>query len=75
MAGRIASLVAVLCLVALVFSAAPASAQCAAGWAPNTSYSVNTQASYSGRNYRCQQAHTSLVGWEPPNAPALWLRL
>jgi chitinase len=22
--------------------------------------------------YRCLQSHTSLVGWEPPNVPALW---
>ncbi|WP_349290090.1 carbohydrate-binding protein [Thermoanaerobacterium thermosaccharolyticum] len=22
--------------------------------------------------YKCIQAHTSLVGWEPPNVPALW---
>jgi hypothetical protein len=22
--------------------------------------------------YRCIQAHTSIVGWQPPNVPALW---
>jgi hypothetical protein len=44
----------------------------AAPWAPNVAYSVNQLASYAGITYRCLQAHTSLVGWEPPNAPALW---
>jgi hypothetical protein len=23
-------------------------------------------------HYECLQAHTSQIGWEPPNAPALW---
>ncbi|WP_374223055.1 carbohydrate-binding protein, partial [Streptomyces sp. FH025] len=22
----------------------------------------------------CLQAHTAMVGWEPPNVPALWQR-
>ena len=25
-----------------------------------------------GKLYRCEQAHTSQEGWEPPNVPALW---
>jgi beta-glucanase (GH16 family) len=44
-------------------------------WAPNTAYAVGAQVSYGGINYRCQQAHTSIVTWEPPNAPSLWQRL
>ncbi|WP_370444699.1 carbohydrate-binding protein [Amycolatopsis sp. CA-128772] len=28
---------------------------------------------YNGVTYTCRQAHTSLVGWEPPNVPARWL--
>ncbi len=44
-------------------------------WAPNTSYSTGTIVSYGGNTYRCRQAHTSLVGWEPTNVPALWLAL
>ena len=44
-------------------------------WAPNTFYATNTVVTYAGRSYRCQQGHTSLVGWEPPNVPALWLML
>lgn len=42
-------------------------------WAPNTAYAQNTIVSYNGKNYECRQAHTSLLGWEPPNVPALWL--
>ncbi|MCK8497397.1 fibronectin type III domain-containing protein [Myxococcus fulvus] len=42
-------------------------------WAPNTAYTVGDIVSYSGKGYDCRQSHTSLVGWEPPNVPALWL--
>jgi chitin-binding protein len=44
-------------------------------WAANTSYAVGARVSYGGKNYSCRQAHTSLPGWEPPAAPALWLQL
>src|SRR5262247_2718103 len=44
----------------------------APAWAPNTAYSVGAQVSFQGSIYQCSQAHTSLVGWEPPNVPALW---
>jgi chitin-binding protein len=44
-------------------------------WAPNTFYSVGSTVTYGGASYRCLQAHTSQVGWEPPNVPALWQRL
>src|SRR5262245_57991523 len=44
----------------------------APAWAPNTAYSVGAQVSFQGSIYQCRQAHTSLVGWEPPNVPALW---
>jgi chitinase len=44
----------------------------AAPWAPNTSYAVNDLVTYGGSTYSCVQAHTSIVGWEPPNVPALW---
>src|SRR5215510_5910760 len=49
------------------------SAQQASPWAPNTSYAVGAQVSYQGSTYQCRQAHTSIVSWEPPNTPALWL--
>ncbi|WP_042160247.1 lytic polysaccharide monooxygenase [Paenibacillus gorillae] len=45
----------------------------APAWAPNTAYSVGTLVSYGGSVYECRQSHTSLVGWEPSNVPALWL--
>jgi beta-glucanase (GH16 family) len=44
-------------------------------WAPNVAYHVGDRVSYAGRNYQCQQAHTSIVTWEPPNTPALWIAL
>lgn len=43
-------------------------------WAPNTAYAVGAEVTYSGVIYRCQLAHTSLAGWEPPNVPALWVK-
>ncbi|RKG74599.1 chitinase, partial [Corallococcus exercitus] len=42
-------------------------------WAPGVAYAVGDIASYGGKGYDCRQAHTSLVGWEPPNVLALWL--
>jgi chitin-binding protein len=42
-------------------------------WAPNTFYAVGARVTYAGRTYQCRQAHTSLPGWEPSNALALWL--
>lgn len=33
------------------------------------------QVSYDGIAYNCRQTHTSQVGWEPPNLPALWLKI
>src|SRR5689334_24191172 len=44
----------------------------AAEWAPNVFYSVGALVTYQGPSYKCLQAHTSQVGWEPPNTPALW---
>jgi chitinase len=64
---------AALVALAVVLVPADASAQCNAAWAPNVSYSVGAKVSYSSRNYTCQQAHTSQVGWEPANVPALWV--
>ncbi|WP_346124025.1 carbohydrate-binding protein [Micromonospora coerulea] len=45
----------------------------APAWAPNTAYAIGARVSNAGRTWQCRQAHTSLVGWEPPNVPALWL--
>src|SRR5689334_12007222 len=44
----------------------------AAEWAPNVFYSVGALVTYQGPTYKCLQAHTSLVGWEPSTTPALW---
>ncbi len=41
-------------------------------WQPNTYYAAGAQVTYGGCTYRALQSHTSQVGWEPPNAPALW---
>src|SRR5688572_4110481 len=41
-------------------------------WASGVSYAVNALVTYGGSTYKCLQAHTSQVGWEPPNVPALW---
>ncbi|HEY2791425.1 MAG TPA: carbohydrate-binding protein [Micromonosporaceae bacterium] len=41
-------------------------------WVANHAYAAGALVSYGGHNYKCLQAHTSLVGWEPPNVPALW---
>src|SRR5688500_3295130 len=43
-----------------------------AAWQPNVAYAVNALVTYGGSTYKCLQAHTSQVGWEPPHTPALW---
>src|SRR6185295_15908961 len=40
-------------------------------WQPNTAYAVGARVTFSGAQYQCIQAHTSQVGWEPRNVPAL----
>ncbi|ATB35645.1 chitinase [Cystobacter fuscus] len=61
--------------MALLFGLSPTLASAAARgeWAPNVGYAQGDSVTYSGKGYDCRQAHTSLVGWEPPNVPALWL--
>lgn len=41
-------------------------------WAVGVAYLVSERIRYDGLLYRCEQAHTSQEGWEPPNVPALW---
>lgn len=41
-------------------------------WAVDTAYAVDDVVTYNSVTYVCLQAHTSQVGWEPPNVPALW---
>lgn len=41
-------------------------------WKVETAYAVGERIRYGEKLYRCEQAHTSQAGWEPPNVPALW---
>lgn len=43
-------------------------------WQENTAYLVGDRIRYNELLYRCVQAHTSQVGWTPPQVPALWVR-
>lgn len=44
-------------------------------WSENTAYKVGDQVSYDGHVYVCIQTHTTVIGWEPPKTPALWVRV
>ncbi|WP_084959218.1 carbohydrate-binding protein [Thermoactinospora rubra] len=46
----------------------------ATGWKAGTAYAVGALVTYNGVTYRCLQAHTAQIGWEPPGTPALWQR-
>ena len=41
-------------------------------WAENSTYEVGYKVRQNDKLWRCIQAHTSLVGWEPANNAALW---
>ncbi len=41
-------------------------------WAPGQNYAIGTRVTFEGVVYEARQSHTSAVGSEPPNAPALW---
>lgn len=43
-----------------------------AGETTGINYSVNDRVRYDGRLWKCVQAHTSQIGWEPDRTPALW---
>ena len=43
-------------------------------WESGIAYEIGDRRQYDGLLYRCVQAHTSQVGWEPPQVPALWTR-
>jgi chitinase len=65
-------LIAIVVLIISLLTIQTAFAADRGAWAPNTAYAVNDTVTYGGHTYKCLQAHTSLVGWEPPNVPALW---
>ncbi|HEY2794113.1 MAG TPA: glycosyl hydrolase family 18 protein, partial [Micromonosporaceae bacterium] len=44
----------------------------APAWVANHAYKIGDLVTYQGHTYKCLQAHTSLVGWEPATTPALW---
>lgn len=44
-------------------------------WAVGTAYKSGERDQYADKLYRCEQSHTSQVGWEPPNVPALWTEI
>nr|WP_232293223.1 glycosyl hydrolase family 18 protein [Stigmatella aurantiaca] len=64
-----------MALAALLWTLVPTLAAAAnrGAWAPSVAYAQGDNVTYSGKAYDCRQSHTSLVGWEPPNVPALWL--
>ncbi len=73
---RLVLLSVIACVLAL--SSLPALAQTYPAWAVGVAYSVGQQVTYQDANnpehlYKCQQAHTSEVGWQPPAVPALWI--
>ena len=41
-------------------------------WASDTDYTVGYKVQRNGKLWRCLQAHTSQIGWEPENAASLW---
>ena len=41
-------------------------------WAAETLYVAGERVRFGGRLYKAVQTHTSQIGWEPPNVPALW---
>ena len=43
-------------------------------WQSGVAFAVGDRRQYEGLLYRCVQAHTSQIGWEPPAVPALWTR-
>lgn len=44
-------------------------------WQTGVAYRIGDQVVYQGIVYRCRQAHTAQITWEPPNTYALWERI
>ena len=62
------SLVLACALVTLLAAALAQSPQ----WQAGAAYAVGAKVAYAGAEYRCLQAHTAQVGWEPSTTLALW---
>lgn len=58
--------------ILIIFRTTDVSAQTVPAWQPNTAYATGTLVSFNTQEFKCLQGHTSQVGWEPPNVPALW---
>jgi len=62
-----------------ITTARPADAQTVnctgiAAWSGNSvAYAVGNLVTYQGKEYKCQQAHTSLSTWDPVDAASLWV--
>lgn len=41
-------------------------------WSSSNTYVTGFKVNYNDRLWRCIQAHTSQIGWEPVNTPSLW---
>lgn len=41
-------------------------------WGIGIAYAVGFKVQRNGKLWRCIQAHASIDGWEPENAPSLW---
>ena len=44
-------------------------------WASDTDYTAGYKVQRGGRLWRCMQAHTSQIGWEPESAASLWTEI
>ena len=44
-------------------------------WAANAEYTIGYKVQRGGKLWRCLQAHTSQIGWEPENAASLWTEI
>ena len=44
-------------------------------WAENAEYTAEYKVQRNGKLWRCRQAHTSQIGWEPENAASLWTEI
>ena len=44
-------------------------------WAENAEYTIGYKVQCNGKLWRCIQAHTSQIGWEPENTASLWTEI
>jgi hypothetical protein len=50
-------------------------APAAGAWAAGINVTVGQTYTYGGSSWKVVQAHTTQVGWEPPNVPSLWSKV